>query len=104
MANLVVFPWASMLIYLYLLTTATLGIPGVRETLGAWAAACSRATVTAVQALAGVPGAYLWTARPGPLGWLGAGGILASVSNRAGGAGVPAAWWAVRRRCALRCR
>ena len=53
MANLVVFPWASMLIYLYLLTTATLGIPGVRETLGAWAAACSRATVTAVQALAG---------------------------------------------------
>lgn len=73
MANLVVFPWASMLIYLYLLTTATLGIPGVRETLGAWAAACSRATVTAVQALAAVPGAYLWTARPGLLGWLGRG-------------------------------
>lgn len=91
MANLVVYPWASMLIYLYLLTTATLGIPGVRETLGAWAAACSRATVTAVQALAGVPGAYLWTARPGPLGWLGAGGILASVSNRS--------WWRRRTRC-----
>ena len=30
----------------------------------------------------GVPGAYLWTARPGPLGWLGAGGILASVSKQ----------------------
>lgn len=90
-ANLVVFPWASLLIYLYLSVTLTLGIPGVRETLGAWAAACSRAMVTGVQALASVPGAYVWTARPGPLGWLGAGGILASLSERS--------WWRRRTRC-----
>ena len=32
-----------------------------------------------------------WTARPGLLGWLGAGGILASVSNRS--------WWRRRTRC-----
>ena len=80
--NLLIFPWASLLIYQYLLVTLSLGIPGMRETLGAWAAACSRGMVVVVRVLADKPYAYLWTARPGPLGWLGAGGILASLSHR----------------------
>lgn len=88
--NLLIFPWASLLIYLYLLTALSLGIPGVREILGAWAAAASRAMVTAVQFLAARPCAYIWTARPGWAGWVGAGGILAATSQRS--------WWRKRTR------
>ena len=80
--NVLMLPWASGLICLYLLTLLCLPLPGVGAVMGQAAALATRALVGSVMSLAKLPMAYLWTPQPNVLTMLAVGTLAYALWTR----------------------
>ena len=80
--NVLMLPWASGLICLYLLTLLCLPLPGVGAVMGQAAALATRALVGSVMSLAKLPMAYLWTSQPNVVTMLAVGTLACPVDAK----------------------
>ncbi len=70
-ANVLLLPWATVMIYGSLLTLVLAAIPGVSAVVSGATAGVIRAMVATVEALSKLPGVYLWTHQPNVLTYAG---------------------------------